>query len=212
MVKSTRKQKENAFHVSQTAHALTLNIAARCRSSTERLLQTLIDDAPATHRELLAYALFYAYLSIRLPDSPLSPDPSELATLISGQKRYIAINDGIQIFDFAPPTLRPHGTLADALHSKDVSVYLFTQPLLIKIWESRIAAWSPEIRKRLEVRTVPSWIDTGIGLMSIYNRGKACACLKRLIKLTNHCLRQIPSTPLRIRAVSSELAPERKLH
>jgi hypothetical protein len=211
MNNSPRKRKETTPQVPQATHALTLNIAARRQFSTEHLLQNLIDEAPATHRELLAYALFYGYLSVRLPGIPLSPDPPELATLRPGHKRYIAINDGIQIFDFAPPTLRPRATLFDALRSKHACIYIFTQPLLIKTWESRVAAWPPKIRNRIEVRTVPSWIDTGFGLMSFFNRRASRACLKKLIQLTNHCLRQIPSTPFKIVAVSRGLAPDMKL-
>ncbi len=189
----------------RATHTVSLRINARCRSTIEHLLQKLIDDTPAARRELLAYALFYAYLSIRLPECPLSPDPAELSSLEAGQKRYVALGDGIFIFDFSPPALRPRGTLCDALRSPHGSVYLFTQPHLSEAWTSRANAWPITIRNRLDVRTVPSWICMGIAMMAVYCRAASRICFKRLIDRMNRCLLSFPDANLQ---VVTKISPE----
>jgi len=185
-------------HAKRVPYAITFDPNSHRQLSTERQIQKLIDDAPPTHRELLAYALYCSYLSIRFPNLPVSPEPPELAALPPGHKRYIVLNDTIFIFDFAPPALRPRGTLADALRSRRASVHLFTQPQLVESWNSRVKVWPHKVARRIDTSTVPRWLCMGIGLLRIQSWQKYLACFECLLERTNRCLLQFPAAPLQI--------------
>ncbi len=157
---------------------------------TERSLQSIIDSTPPAGKELVAYALFYGYMSVRLPNCRISPAPSHFAGEPDA-KFYVTIVDAIFLIDFSAPPLRPVGELRAALRSPLCEAYIMTDRHLHESWCARIKTWPPKSRNRASARTVPDWITTGLALMSGLSRYDHVCCLRTLIERANECLQNL---------------------
>jgi hypothetical protein len=155
--------------------------------NTENALQSIIDSTPPSQKERVAYALFYGYLSVRLPNCQISSEPAVFANT-RHPRFYMPIFNAVFLIDFSAPPLRPLGELRIALRSPMCHAYIMTDRHLHEIWSARIRTWPAKSRDRTSARTVPDWITTGLAFMSGFVRSSHVRYLRALIVHANACL------------------------